>query len=62
LRPKKLDIAYHFESVDIGIHLDDFGCKIQRHFFRYDSEFKDKGWLAIFLANHDQPNGEQVWQ
>jgi oligo-1,6-glucosidase len=53
---KELDIAYHFESVDIGIHLDDFGLvKYKDIFSRYDSEFKDKGWLAIFLANHDQP-------
>jgi oligo-1,6-glucosidase len=44
---KELDIAYHFESVDREF-INDFG-KIQRHFSRYDSEFKDKGWLAIFL-------------
>jgi oligo-1,6-glucosidase len=53
---KELDIAYHFESVDIGNHVLDFGLpKYKDIFSRYDSEFKDKGWLAIFLANHDQP-------
>ena len=53
---KELNIAYHFESVDIGNHVLDFGLpKYKAIFSRYDSEFKDKGWLAIFLANHDQP-------
>lgn len=53
---KELDIAYHFESVDIGKHINDFGLvKYKQIFSRYDSVFKDKGWLAIFLANHDQP-------
>jgi oligo-1,6-glucosidase len=53
---KELDIAYHFESVEIGRHLNDFGLvKYKKIFSSYDTEFKDKGWLAIFLANHDQP-------
>ncbi|PZX93520.1 alpha-glucosidase [Flavobacterium aquariorum] len=53
---KELNMAYHFESVDIGKHLSDFGLiKYKAIFSRYDKEFKDKGWLAIFLANHDQP-------
>ncbi len=53
---KELNIAYHFESVDIGKHLDSFGLiKYKQIFSKYDDEFKDKGWVAIFLANHDQP-------
>ncbi len=53
---KELDIAYHFESVDIGKHVLDFGlAKYKKIFSRYDTQFKDKGWLSIFLANHDQP-------
>ena len=53
---KELNMAYHFESVDIGKHISDFGLvKYKNIFSRYDKEFKDKGWLAIFLANHDQP-------
>lgn len=53
---KELNMAYHFESVDIGSHLKDFGLvKYKAIFSRYDQAFKDKGWLAIFLANHDQP-------
>jgi oligo-1,6-glucosidase len=53
---KELHIAYHFESVDIGKHVLDFGLvKYKEIFARYDKEFRDKGWLSIFLANHDQP-------
>ena len=53
---KELNIAYHFESVDVGKHISDFGLvKFKAIFDRYDSTFKDKGWLSIFLANHDQP-------
>lgn len=53
---KELNIAYHFESVDIGKHINDFGLvKYKNIFSRYDQEFKDKGWLSIFMANHDQP-------
>lgn len=52
---KELNLAYHFESVDIGRHVIDFGLiKFKDIFSRYDQEFKDKGWLSIFLANHDQ--------
>ena len=53
---KELNIAYHFESVDVGDRFSDFGLvKFKNIFSRYDETFKDKGWLSIFLANHDQP-------
>ncbi|SFI29641.1 glycoside hydrolase family 13 protein [Halpernia frigidisoli] len=53
---KELNIAYHFESVDVGKNILDYGLvKYKKMFEDYDTEFKDKGWLAIFLANHDQP-------
>ena len=53
---QELNIAYHFESVDIGKTLSNYGLvNYKKIFSRYDSVFKDKGWLAIFLANHDQP-------
>ena len=53
---KELNIAYHFESVDIGNHINNFGLVNYKAIFsRYDQEFKDKGWLSIFMANHDQP-------
>ena len=53
---KELNIAYHFESVDVGKHLLDFGLVNYKNIFeKYDTEFKNKAWLSIFMANHDQP-------
>jgi len=50
----ELNMAYAFDGVDIAkssgydlIHFKDV-------FSRWDSAFADKGWLSIFLANHDQ--------
>ena len=53
---KELNIAYHFESVSVGDRLSALGLvKFKDIFSRYDETFTDKGWLSIFLANHDQP-------
>ena len=53
---KELNIAYHFEGVDVGKNIAEFGLvKYKEIYSRYDSAFADKGWLSIFLANHDQP-------
>ncbi len=53
---KEFNLAYHFESVDVGKHISDFGLiKYKQIFSKYDSAFENKGWLSIFLANHDQP-------
>ena len=51
---KELQMAYHFESVDMsrtpdGYTLDQF----KDVFTKWDSSFADKGWIAIFLSNHD---------
>ena len=51
---KELNMAYAFEGVDIakmeGYSLQHF----KEVFSRWDSAFANKGWLSIFLANHDQ--------
>ena len=53
---KELNIAYHFEGVDVGKNIAEFGLvKYKEIYSRYDAAFADKGWLSIFLANHDQP-------
>lgn len=51
---KELQTAYHFEYVDMsrtpaGYELSDF----KNVFTRWDKEFSEKGWIAIFLSNHD---------
>jgi oligo-1,6-glucosidase len=51
---KELQVAYHFDYVGMsrtpqGYQLSEF----KEIFTRWDSAFADKGWLAIFLSNHD---------
>ncbi|TWJ00908.1 oligo-1,6-glucosidase [Mucilaginibacter frigoritolerans] len=50
----ELNMAYAFDGVSIakssGYNLLEF----KRVFSKWDSVFADKGWLSIFLANHDQ--------
>ncbi len=50
----ELNMAYAFDAVDIaklgGYSLQHF----KEVFTRWDSAFADKGWLSIFLSNHDQ--------
>jgi len=50
----ELNMAYAFDAVDIakmgGYSLVHF----KEVFTKWDSAFADKGWLSIFLSNHDQ--------
>ena len=51
---KELQTAYHFEYVDMsrtpnGYELSEF----KDVFTRWDNAFSEKGWIAIFLSNHD---------
>jgi len=53
---QELNMAYHFEIMDVGN--DPKGYKLpdlKKAFTKWDHSFADKGWLAIFLANHDVP-------
>ena len=50
----ELQVAYHFDCRDIvkdaaNYQLSDFKAV----FSKWDDAFKDKGWLAIYLSNHD---------
>ena len=50
----ELQTAYHFDYVDMsrttdGYKLSDF----KEVFTRWDKAFAEKGWVAIFLSNHD---------
>lgn len=50
----ELNMAYPFDAVDIP---QPEGYSLRRFkevFTRLDSAFEDKGWLAVFLSNHDQ--------
>ncbi|MCB0526992.1 MAG: alpha-glucosidase [Saprospiraceae bacterium] len=55
----ELQMAYHFEGVDLVNSLDGYQLsRFKEVFSRWDSAFAKKGWLSVFLSNHD--NARQV--
>ncbi len=51
---KELNIAYHFDAIDIGKDKGRYDLvEFKRVFSRWDSAFARDGWLAVYLANHD---------
>ncbi|WP_163712770.1 glycoside hydrolase family 13 protein [Mangrovibacterium lignilyticum] len=53
---KELSMAYHFEGMDIWNNPENKDLlEFKKVYTRWDSAFADKGWLSIFLANHDVP-------
>lgn len=51
---KELQMAYHFESVDMSRTLEGYELsEFKDVFSRWDSAFVENGWIAIFLSNHD---------
>jgi len=50
----ELNMAYAFEGVDIAKPDGYSVVHFKEVFSRWDSAFADKGWLSVFLANHDQ--------
>lgn len=51
---KELNMAYAFEGVDLGSKRGWTLAQFKEVFSRWDANFAEKGWLSIFLANHDQ--------
>jgi oligo-1,6-glucosidase len=51
---KELNMAYAFDAVDIGNPRGYSLLKFKNTFTKWDSAFAAKGWISIFLANHDQ--------
>ena len=50
----ELQVAYHFETVDMSRTPNSFElAQFKEVFSRWDSAFAEKGWIAIFLSNHD---------
>lgn len=51
---KELQVAYHFETVDMSRTPERFElAEFKEVFSRWDSAFAEKGWIAVFLSNHD---------
>ncbi len=52
----ELSMAYHFEGMGIWDNPENKDLlEFKKVYTRWDSAFADKGWLSIFLANHDVP-------
>ncbi len=51
---KELNMAYPFEWVDIPKSKGYDLVKLKACFTKWDSTFATKGWMSVFLANHDQ--------
>ncbi len=51
---KELNMAYAFEGVDIAKAEGYDLLHFKKTFSKWDSAFSKKGWISIFLANHDQ--------
>ncbi|WP_221392626.1 alpha-glucosidase [Dyadobacter sp. NIV53] len=51
---KELNMAYAFEGVDIAKYGGYSLLHFKEVFSRWDSAFAEKGWLSVFLSNHDQ--------
>ena len=58
----EFSMAYHFEGIDYGKFDPEYDLRgFKEVYTRWDKGFEDKGWLAIFLANHDQPRMVSHW-
>ena len=50
----ELSMAYAFDAVDLP-NKEGYSPKIFKEVFtKWDHEFSEKGWISIFLSNHDQ--------
>ncbi len=51
---KELQMAYHFETVDMSRTPEGYTLKeFKEVFSSWDEAFTEEGWIAIFLSNHD---------
>lgn len=58
----ELNMAYHFEGMDINNFAPDYKLsQFKKVYSRWDSAFARKGWLSIYLGNHDQPRMLSRW-
>lgn len=50
----ELNMAYAFDAIDLVKKKGYSLLKLKQIYTRFDSAFAEKGWLAVFLASHDQ--------
>lgn len=57
----ELSMAYAFEPADLGRYGGYKLAEFKKVFSKWDKEFAEKGWLSIFLANHDKARLVSLW-
>ncbi len=57
----ELSMAYAFEGADVARFGGYKLAKFKEVFSKWDKEFAEKGWLSIFLANHDKARMVSLW-
>lgn len=57
----ELNMAYAFEAIDLAKSNGYNFVQFKQVFSKWDSAFADKGWLSIFLANHDNARMVTRW-
>ena len=57
----ELNMAYAFDGVDVPKYGGYKLTTMKEVFTRWDSAFAQKGWLSIFLSNHDQARMVSRW-
>lgn len=51
----ELQMAYHFEATDLVSSLEKCTLtEFKKSFTKWDTSFAEKGWISIYLSNHDQ--------
>ena len=51
----ELQMAYHFEATDMVTTIEKCTlAQFKESFTKWDKSFAEKGWIAIYLSNHDQ--------
>ncbi len=51
----ELQMAYHFEGTDLVSSLEKCTlAEFKKSFTKWDTSFSKKGWISIYLSNHDQ--------
>jgi len=58
----EFSLAYHFKGIGYGDYDPNYSLiGFKKIYSSWDSAFSKKGWLSIFLANHDQPRMVSHW-
>ena len=58
---QELNMAYAFDGVDVPKYGGYDLTTMKQVYSRWDSAFAERGWLSIFLSNHDQSRMVSRW-